>query len=186
MRWLSRHFRRQARRLSYGFRFGEAKDEGGAPGVAGIDDAAHGAVSGEEGIGFINEEGWTAGVYGAKESAHGDIGGDEGFVGHGGEHTEESGFATAFLGRLDGDVGDDVAEFKGPSMKNPHGKGGSGVIAEDDVFFDGGFDVGQEGGDLDGFGMRSDVVEDDGLGFHNGFLRPLWRRGLDIGRPTWC
>ena len=154
-------------------RGGEAKDVGGAAGVAGIDDAAHDAVAGEEGVGFVNEEGGAAGVDGAEKGADGDIGGDERFAGHGGKDAQESGFTAAFFRRFDGDIGDSVAQLEGVGVENPNGKGGCRMIAQDDVPFDDGFDVREEVGDRDGLGMRSDGVEEDGFGFHNGFLRPL-------------
>ena len=150
---------------------GEAEDVGGAAGVAGIDDAAHGVVAGHEGIGFINEEGGHAGVDGAKKGADGDVGGDEGFAGHGGENAQEGGFAAAFFGRFDGDVGDGIAEFKGIGVKNPNGEGSGGVGTEDDVFFDDGFDVGEKVGDGDGTRVGSDGVEDNGFSFHGFYLQ---------------
>jgi hypothetical protein len=102
-------------------------------------------------------------------------------MGHGGEHGEKRRFAATFFRRFNGDVGDDVAQFKGSGMQHPNGQGGSGVVAQDNVLFDNGFNVVEEVGDVDGFWMRGDGVEDNGLSFHNGFLGPLWRGGLDIG-----
>ena len=148
---------------------GEAEDVGGAAGVAGVDDAAHDAVAGEEGISFVNEEGRLAGVNGAEEGADGDVGGDEGLAGHGGEDAQEGGFAAAFFRGLNGDISDGIAQFEGPGVQDPDGQRGGGVVAEDDVFFDDGFDVGEEAGDGDGQGVGSDGVEQDGFGFHNVF-----------------
>lgn len=46
------------------------------------------------------------------------------------------------------------------------------MVGEDDVAFDDGFDVGEEGVNAEGFGVGSDGVEDDGFGFHDCFLGP--------------
>lgn len=58
-------------------------------------------------------------------------------------------------------------------MEHPNGEGGGGMVAENDVLFDDGFDAGEEVGEADGVGMRGDGVEEDSFVFHNGFFRPL-------------
>jgi len=108
-------------------------------------------------------------VDGAKERADGDVGGDEGFAGHGGEDGDEGGFTAAFFRGFDGDVGDSIAQLKGVGMQDPDGEGGGGVVAEHDVSFYDGFDVGEEIGDRDGGGVGRDGVKDNGFGFHNVF-----------------
>jgi hypothetical protein len=148
---------------------GEAEDVGGAAGVAGVDDTAHGAVAGHKGIGFVNEEGGHTGVNGAKKGADGDIRGDEGFGGHGGENAQEGGFAAAFFGGFNGHVGDGIAHFKGVGVQDPNGKRGGRVVAENDMLFNDDFDVGEEVADLDGVGAGDDGIENDSFGFH-GFL----------------
>jgi hypothetical protein len=91
-------------------------------------------------------------------------------AGHGGEDAQKGGFAAAFSRRFDGDVGNGIAQFEGVGMKDPNSKGGGGVVVEDDVPFDDGFDIGEQAGDLDRAGMRSDGVEEDGFVSHNGFI----------------
>lgn len=65
--------------------------------IAGIDDAAHGAVAGHERVRLINEQRRAARMDRAKQRTDGDIGGNQGLAGHGGQDTQQSGFAATLF-----------------------------------------------------------------------------------------
>jgi hypothetical protein len=77
---------------------GDADDEGGLTGVAGVEDAAQLVVAPEERVGFVNEEGGMGFLDDAEEGGRADVGGDDGSIDQFAEDGEESGFAAALFG----------------------------------------------------------------------------------------
>lgn len=100
---------------------GDADDEGGFAGVAGVEDAAQFVVALKEGVGFVNEEGGPGFLDDAKEGGGADVGGDDGAVDEFAQDGEEGGFAAAFFGGFDAEVGGDVTQVEGVSMEDPKG-----------------------------------------------------------------
>ena len=100
--------------------------------VTGIEDAAKFVVSLEEGVGFIDQEGGLHLLDNAEESGWADVGSHDRALNKFAQDTQQRGFATAFLGRLDADVGADVAELEAIGVDDPKGQGFSGVFWQDD------------------------------------------------------
>ena len=112
---------------------------GAFAGVAAVEDAAEFVVVLEEGVGFVDEQGWSGFFDDAEEGGRTDIAGDDGAVAEFAQDGEEGGFAAAFFGALDAEIGADVAEVEGVGVEGPEGEGFGGVLWK--------YDIGLEGGD---------------------------------------
>lgn len=162
-RWV-RASRLVFRRVGAGLRaMGDADDESGFPLAAGIEDAAQGVVAFEEGIGFIDEEGRRDLLNEAVPGWGADIGGDDGAIDEFTEDGEEGGFAAAFFGRLDADVGTGVTEVKGIGVDNPKGQGFGGPFGEDDEGAEQGKDLVEQVAAGDGLSPRDDFFGVDAV-----------------------
>ena len=120
--WLEGWRQRRWRRLA------DADDVGGFAGVTGVEDAAEFVVALEEGVGFVDEQGGAGFFDDAEEGGGADVGGDDGAVDEFAEDGEEGGFAAAFFGGFEADVGADVAEVEGVGVEGPEGEGFGGPL----------------------------------------------------------
>lgn len=84
----------------------------------------------EEGVGFVDDEGGLGFLDDAEEGGRTDVGGDHGTVDEFAEEGKEGGLAAPFFGRLDADIGADIANVEGVGVENLTGSGaraGSGT-----------------------------------------------------------
>ena len=86
----------------------------------------------QKGIGFVDHKGRAQFFDGAEESSGTDIGSNHWPMDQAAEDGQEGGLATAPGGRLDADVGGDVAELEGVGVQDPEGEGFSSGLGEDD------------------------------------------------------
>ena len=109
--------------------------------VAAVEDAAEFLVGLEEGVGFFIEVGGLGFLGDAEEGGGADVGGGDGAVDEFAKDGEEGGFATAFFGGFEADVGGDVAELKGVGVEDPERQRFGGVGWEDDEALEEGGEV---------------------------------------------
>src|SRR6266436_6674644 len=84
---------------------GDAHDVSGFACVAGVEDAAELFVGVEDGVGFVNEECGAEFFDDAEEGGGADVGGDNGAADEFAQEGEEGGFAAAFFGGFDSEIG---------------------------------------------------------------------------------
>jgi hypothetical protein len=128
-------------------------------GVSRIQNTAKFVIAAQKRIRFVNQQSRLRLFNDAKESRRTDIGRNNRATDEFAQHTKQSSFAAAFLGRFDADVRADVAEMERIGMNGPEGERFGGPLWKDDETFD---YLGQgieQGRAIDGFGPRLDLSE---------------------------